>query len=207
MLSSKMLSPARKSAPCDTGDSEAGLPCTALAVTELIGNTDAVSGVWEHHKDSAVLRRDHEPVLFQCESHGHTHSISGNSLARGHHFTCPDCKAAGLCESEVVAHLSERTMGRPNGSGGNGFSSGALLALVSNVLSGLPLAATAKASRVPGIGAFAALPCWSCLLSLKMAPPLYTSPGESPCCGLHHGSDKYQPGARQLLQGTFGSNH
>ena len=78
-------------------------------------------------------------------------------------------------------------MGRPSGSGGNGFSSGALLfTLVSSVLSGLPLAATANASRVPGSGALAAAPGCSGLLSLKMAPPLYTSPGESPCCGLSH---------------------
>ncbi len=64
-------------------------------------------------------------------------------------------------------------MCRPSGgSGGNGFSSGTLLfMLFRSVLSGLPLAATANASRPPGSGAFAALPCSSCLLSLKMAPP------------------------------------
>ena len=78
----------------------------------------------------------------------------------------------GLRKSEHCTHLSERTMCGPSGSGGNGFSSGTLLfMLFSSVLSGLPLAATANASRLPGSGAFAARPCSCCLLSLKMAPP------------------------------------
>ena len=74
--------------------------------------------------------------------------------------TGPNQVPMNVCRSEDNARLSERTMGSPSGSGGNGFSNGALLAtLVSSVLSGLPLAATANASRVPGKGTFAALPC------------------------------------------------
>ena len=106
----------------------------------------------------------------------------------GHHAEpqhAPNSQPKPHATAMAKAHLSERTMGRPSGSGGNGFSSGApLFTLASSVLSGLPLAATANASRLPGSGTLATVPGCSCLLSLKMAPPLYTSPGESPCCGL-----------------------